>query len=216
MPETLFEALALCAALSLSALWSIIWRGSQKQFLTGTLAALAAHTFLWVWAKVSFVAPQLTPPPGVYIFVVFPIVEELVRAYAVYRVMPRFSTQWRDALAFAIGYASIESVYKCIVTVAGGDHSVSALAAPGLPFAFLVFISTLMSLLRDLGIKSASNIVCCIILHALYNIFTAGWEASSNPPSLVSILLASSFFGFGSLLALVAIQLRSKHREAPG
>jgi len=189
--------------------FGLLLRGSaRKNFVVGVLAAAGAAGALLV---VQITMSKLGSPlrPSTQTLFLAPAFEEGLKAWCVFVLSLRLD--WRSAISFAIGYATVESTFNLVRALGGlGDDSlwsaVEALYHVSLaPFAVLVALALLMCALKVGGAPAPGAVVLCFLLHSGYNLFGALQVATdSASDSFVAVRAFAAFLVSLFLLLFLA------------
>ncbi len=184
-------------------------------FGQGTIAAGLALTACWAILASLMSLLGFVPALGMMLLIAFPALEEAVRAFFVYAVLPGRDPKASNYLYFAAGYASVEVLYKICLSIwmSGLTHfdelgTFSVVAVSG---SALFFFGVLMCALRALGLPSVAAFVFCAVLHSAHNIAASSLMTGEYPRVVASL---SAVFGYLFLAGIAFHVIRSTESSA--
>lgn len=216
MYETLVEGAAI--ALASGTLFALALLCRLRFFAIGVIAAGLALGLCWVglFALVMIYGTSI-PGLGLMLLVVFPGVEEAVRAICVYSILSRLTSKPIQWLSFAVGYAAVELLYKPCLTLwlVSGDLSqvpLSDLSASSLlPGSALLFLGITMSVLRTLDVPPAIAFFVCTVAHSGHNIAVQAWLVRSENLAQNSFAMAAAYI----VVSFLAFQFLKSPLKSP-
>lgn len=215
--EALREVGALLGSAGLLTLVTRLWGVHARAYITGVVAAFLVLGLLFLWHKLSFVLPEVVPPRTTFARLLSPLLEEATRTWCVFVLLRTTEGGWRTALAFALGYAGVETLYEflwiasAVLLQIEGSYSVADLPAPMLSsLTLLGFLGILMFLLREMKVGAAPAFAVCFLLHMAHNVaVTLDPAREPTPSDLWPLWLAVSGASAASLILLARRQASS-------
>ena len=200
--ESLAEGLAIALACGSLLLLSRVF--AWGVFARGATAAGIALGACWTIIAFFLLTMGDVPRLGLLLLVVFPALEEAVRATFIYAILPRPPHLRKSILPFAGGYAAVEPIYKAALSVwliaeTGSEVGLSNLLIDlVLPGSALLLLGLLMLALRTIGLPAPAAWLICSLLHSAHNISVQMFLVPS-PNYLVTGLLMFAGYAAASL-----------------